>query len=294
MIAATLRLSFGLITFTILATTGLAQTDTELNEAIKDLQSSDMDTRRAAIDVVQTSLDPRIPDACLVAIRLEGDSVKRLAARAIGSRWHQIPKERTAEFLAALKPLLSVEDEGLANMAKRGTALLKREYASNAMVCRSPNKRWALYERYGVPCIIDTKNATEELVGFEFEAKMVCSWGNSELTSTVNWHPKKDVVAVEMLDGRRLGPLMIWQPGKEPVRLSVAEFAGALKRDEDSFFFPGGIYADVESWKGDILLFKLSYTTENGTDLVDHEAKLSWNLATGKLAVVADKVLTGN
>jgi hypothetical protein len=51
---------------------------------------------------IGTSNDPRLPDACLPVLKKEGNSIRRLAARAIGSQWHQIPKDRVPVFTAAL------------------------------------------------------------------------------------------------------------------------------------------------------------------------------------------------
>jgi hypothetical protein len=57
-------------------------------------------------------------------------------------------------------------------MSRRGIALLKRTY-DNDMFSRSKNRRWVIYERYGKPCLIDTRNHTEELLGCEVEGKFL-------------------------------------------------------------------------------------------------------------------------
>src|SRR5260370_8602011 len=67
------------------------------------LNSPDPDVRIAAVRELQTSLDPRIPDAMLPLLADEGSSIRRLAARAIGSRWWQIPKEKVPHLITPLR-----------------------------------------------------------------------------------------------------------------------------------------------------------------------------------------------
>jgi hypothetical protein len=68
-----------------------ARADPNVTVLLKQLQSRNIETRYAAMRGLQTSLDPRIPEACLPVLQMEGDSIRRLAARAIGSRWQGIP-----------------------------------------------------------------------------------------------------------------------------------------------------------------------------------------------------------
>jgi hypothetical protein len=95
----------------------------------------------------------------------EGNSIRRLAARAIGSRWWQISKENVPRFVEALRRNEKSEFEDERNMVARAIDLLTRNYTSN-MVARSKNKRWVVYERRGLPCLIDTQTDTEELLGW--------------------------------------------------------------------------------------------------------------------------------
>ena len=95
----------------------------------------------------------------------EGNSIRRLAARAIGSRWWQISKEKVPQFVEALRRNEKSEFEDERNMVARAIDLLTRNYTSN-MVARSKNKRWVVYERRGLPCLIDTQTDTEELLGW--------------------------------------------------------------------------------------------------------------------------------
>lgn len=269
-----------------------AQIEAGADKFLKQLQSSDMEVRREAMGALQTSLDPRIPDACLPLLQQEGETTKRLAARAIGSRWHQIPKERVSAFTAALKPLLKAaeEDEGLANMAKRGIALLTGDYG-DPMLSRSKSKRWVIYERYGLPCLIDTETKTEELLGFPSGSKMSCAWGNSELAPTVKWHPKKDLVAMDILEGRKFSTIWFWAHGKGMQELTFPKIVKALGQKEDNIAGAAGFYTEMVGWSGDSFDFNLTYAVVKGDEYVDREAQLKWNSATDKVTVVSDKVV---
>jgi len=116
-----------------------------------------------ALNSLATSLDPRIPDACLPLLKSPGMSIRRKAARAIGSRWQQIPKERGQTFVDALKVNLNSDERALVNMSRRGIGLLQRTY-DNDMFSRSKNGRWVVYERYGKPCLIIIKGSGQQRV----------------------------------------------------------------------------------------------------------------------------------
>jgi hypothetical protein len=132
---------------------------------LTELKSQNVNIRRSAIEELLTSLDPRIPDALLPLLRDEGDSIRRLAARSIGSRWWQIPKERVPIFTKALQHNLRSERKDEKNMAERAIGLISRKYKGE-MFAQSNNRRWVAYERHGLPCIIDTATFTEELIGW--------------------------------------------------------------------------------------------------------------------------------
>jgi hypothetical protein len=57
----------------------------------------------------------------------EGNSIRRLAARAIGSRWWQISKEKVPQFIEALRRNKKSEFEDERNMIARAIGLLTRD-----------------------------------------------------------------------------------------------------------------------------------------------------------------------
>src|SRR5262249_22900202 len=71
---------------------------------LPQLKDKDSDVRVEAVRQLLTSLDSRIPEAMLPLLSDEGNSIRRLAARAIGSRWWQIPTDKTQIYFTPLQP----------------------------------------------------------------------------------------------------------------------------------------------------------------------------------------------
>ena len=256
---------------------------------LPQLKDKDPDVRIAALRELLTSLDSRIPEAMLPLLSDEGNSIRRLAARAIGSRWWQIPKEKTESYVNALendrKPEVDFEDE--THMAERGIGLLTRRYDSK-MFSRSPNGRWVLYERRGFPCLIDTTTSTEELVGWPAstgrESEMPPWWfgGNSPIgQEEALWHPDKEAVALSVSLSRRATSVWIWEHKRGVQKLTHSELIKLLhpkgKTDE-----PNPITAEMKEWKGDDLLVSVAWGMEE-----EGSATIAWNLANHRWHVVS-------
>lgn len=256
----------------------------DVTALLTQLQSDDLETRYDAMRQLGTSIDPRIPEACLSVLQKEGNSIRRLAARAIGSQWHQIPKDRVPVFTDALKGQLDSEHDGLKNMARRGIALLTRNY-DDAMVSRSPNKRWVVYERHGLPCLIDTGNETEELLGFGTEATFRPAYGNKEVKPSAIWHPDKEMVALEIIEDRRHGTIWVWQHKKGLRRFTQKDSLKALGMDGNAPEL--GIYfiSSIVGWKPEGLEFSVSFSVKQGEDFIDHDdQRILWNPETGRFS----------
>jgi len=262
--------------------------EVEITQLLGQLKNPDAEVRLEAIRGLQTSLDPRVPEACLPLLNLEGNSVRRLAARAIGSRWQAIPKDRIPAYTAALKAQLGSEHEGLVNMARRGIALLNRDYTNN-MVSPSANKRWVVYERYGLPCLIDTHDESEEILGYGSNASFSPAWGNTEVASAAIWHPSKERVALGILENRKLSSVWIWVHGKGLHPITEEEVVKCLGRKMEDIVGAMGFYTEITGWKGDALEFSLSYSVLKGEDPIDYEAVLQWDTSTDTLKLLSHK-----
>jgi len=268
---------------------------------LPQLKNKDADVRIAALRELQTSLDSRIPEAMVPLLSDEGNSIRRLAARAIGSRWWQIPKDKSDGYVNALsqnlRPEQDFEDEK--NMAERGIGLLTRRYDSK-MFSRSPNSRWVLYERRGFPCLIDTTTSTEELIGwssaYNRNSEIPPWWfsGNSPIgQDEALWHPTKEVVALSVSISKRATSVWIWVHKYGLHKLTHPEMVRLLhpKGEIDE---PNPLNAEIKEWKGDDLLVGVNWGRdwkEKGNIVGD--AVVAWNLETHQWHKISERYRPG-
>lgn len=259
-----------------------------IDAQLAKLKNADADVRIEALREVQTSLDPRLPDVMLKLLADEGNSIRRLAARGVGSRWWQIPKERVPDFVKALKRNEKSEYEDEVNMIHRALTLLHRDYTGN-MIARSPNKRWVIYERRGLPCLIDTRTGTEELLGWKEgdAASLDAAWGNGTLETSVRWHAAGDTAALSILLGRKASCVWIWRHQAGVRKLEMPEIVKALGIREKDVFLGGGFFTEVKEWKGDELRFEVTFSTARKEEMIEHTATLGWNAAKKTLRVIS-------
>jgi len=251
-------------------------------------------TQWEAIYTIANSLDPRIPAACLPMLQSSYTAVQRNAARAIGSRWWQIPQDQLSTYVQALKMNLRSKDEQLVNMTRRGIGLLTRTYDGD-MFSRSTSGRWVIYERHGKPCLIDTRNHMEKLLGAGLEGTFSPSYSNEPLTRSCLWHPKEDMVALSILTFHGPSPLWVWRPAGGvrsfgfPELMTVLKHAN-MKVSERSPYY----YVEFKEWKGADLDFTVEYDfvgVEDGERSIylSHTALLRWESATDSVRFLADK-----
>jgi hypothetical protein len=274
-----------LIACTIACATPEAGSNESADALLAQLKNPNPETRIAAVRELQTSLHPRVPDAMLSLLSDEGNSIRRLAARAIGSRWWQIPKENVPQFVQALRRNEKSEFEDERNMVARGIGLLTRDYKSK-MFARGGNGRWVVYERRGLPCLIDTTTDTEELFGWPrdesttSEGMLLPALGNEPLAGAVVWHPTKEVVAFSVLKSRRSVLLWIWEHGVGLKKLEPAKLMELLKLKEP-VEEPNPFTADIKEWKDN----KLNVSVSWGRD--DQSAVVAWDLSAHKWRLVS-------
>ncbi len=242
-----------------------------------------------ALHALATSLDLRIPAACLPLLQSPGTSVRRNAARAIGSRWWQIPAEQTAAYVDALKKNAGSTDPQVENMTRRGIGLLTRKY-DHAMFSRSAGKRWVIYERHGKPCVIDTRNHTEELLGPAIDGDFLPSYSNELLTEYCHWHPKQDLVALDVLIFRRPRLLWVWRPGGGLRSFGVEELTKLLKPAQAGRAVQSIESVDFKQWKGADLECAATYVVRKGDGVEERTAVLRWESATDTLRVQSDSL----
>src|SRR5262249_16887240 len=256
--------------------------------ALGQLKNADAEVRIEAVRQLLTSLDSRIPETMLSLLTDQGDSIRRLAARAIGSRWWQIPKDKTADYTKALaqnqKPEMDFEMEK--NMADRAIGLLTRRYDSK-MFSKSPNGRWVNYERYGLPCLIDTTTESEELLGWPRTKNggiemLVGSFGNVPFSDDdAVWHPSKEAIALSVLQSRRDSTVWIWEHKFGLQKLLRSELS-RLRHPKGKVDESYRVDATIKGWKGD----ELQVSATGGLD-ESEGALIGWDLSKHKWRVIS-------
>jgi hypothetical protein len=278
-----------LISLTLVARGAPEEDQAAVTEQLKQLGNGDPDVQLDALRELTTSLDPRIPDACLPLLKSGGDSVRRIAARAIGSRWQQIPAERVPIFVKALKKNLDSDKPGEANTCRRGIGLLERTYA-NSMFSRSSDKRWVIYERFKKPCLIDTRNQTEEILGPDVEGDFFPAYSNREVLPYCIWHPKEEMAAMTIQIFRWPREIWIWKHATGLRPMHVAELVPLLKPAKGEVLPGAAFEINPVGWNGLVLEFTANYATADEEQFTDHTATLNWDSTTDQVRLIGDKV----
>ncbi len=266
-----------------------AQSPAEVTAALAEFKPGvSPEDQLDALRSIATSLDPRIPAACLPLLRSPGDSLQRNAARAIGSRWWQIPQNELATYVRALKANLGTDKGPSLSMTRRGIGLLTRTYDGD-MFSRSQSKRWVIYERRGKPCLIDSRNHTEELLGFGLEGNFLPAYGNEPLTPSCHWHPKEDMVALDILIFRRPRLLWVWRAAGGLRSFSVEELRRVLKPAQGELSEYAIFSADFNEWKGRDVEFTVDYILGEGDQEIERSARLRWESGSDTLRILSDQ-----
>lgn len=284
-----------------------------------DLRSPDAAVRRAAIGTIQTLDDPRIPAACLPLLDDPGLSIRRLAARAIGSRFDEISDADRPRYLAALQTCLDsrahepvegtyhdVDDISL--MCQRAIGLLSRRYDSPPFSV-SPNGEWVLYERRRRPVIAHIAHRQHYLLApldpngngpddayYSDEENATMPETNILKTVDTNlpadqlfaphWRADGQAVAftLERLEKRFYHPILVWDAAapSRVVVLDEAFFQALLGTRYPQW----GTTTDFAAWKGDKIVIRV-YNCEypEGEHPPDPGLIVSYDIHTQKIAL---------
>jgi hypothetical protein len=262
-----------------------------LADWLSDLQSPEVTTRRATIDAIQTLEDPRIPAACLPLLQDEGFSIRRQAARAIGSRFAQIPASRKEEYLKALK---KCEAEGPADVSlicQRAIGLLTQTYSYPSFSV-SPNGAWVLYERRRLPVIANVQTRQHMLlapVDLETDPdqalllKLAVTCDSAMNLFDPHWHPQGNVlVFTPHGQWRFYHPICVWVAGEDAVKVLDVEFFKPLL---GSRYPTWGTTTDFVRWDGNKVVVRIyDCASPDGPPPHDPGVLVSYDIRTGKIA----------
>ncbi len=275
----------------LLASATLAAADA--SNPIARLASPDIAIRRAAIEEIQTLEDPAIPAACLPLLRDEGRSIRRQAARAIGSRFADVPPDQRKIYLAALRDCAAAGPEANTLLCQRAIGLLTRNYAFPSFSV-GPKKKWILYERRKLPVIAPYKDGPHQLlslvakntIGERDLPKLAVTNESAQDLFAPHWHPGGDAVAFTMILQRRFfNPICIWVAGEESVKVLEPQ---SLKPLLPAHYPAWGTTSEFVKWDGEKAIVRIydCDTPDGLPDPPDPGVLISYDIRTRQLARV--------
>jgi hypothetical protein len=285
---------------------------------IADVHSPDVVVRRAAIFRIQTLDDPRVPAACLPLLKDPGLSIRRLAARAIGSRFYEISDKDRPRYLAALQTCLedrksepesgNYDEDDVTLMCQRAIGLLHRQYNSPPFSV-SPDRKWVLYERRRRPVIASIANQQHHLLAplnpngyqadeaYYSEDEDDAQLPETNILKTVDtnlpaaqlfaphWRSDSGAVALslERMQRRFYHPILIWSAASPSrvVVLDEAFFQSLLGTRYPQW----GTTTDFVAWQGNRVLIRVYNCDYPEAHAPDPGVILSYNIKTGKIAL---------
>ncbi len=265
----------------------------DASKSIAALSSPDIAVRRVAVDLIQTLGDPAIPAACLPLLRDEGFSIRRQAARAIGSRFSEIPKNQRKMYVDALKTCAKQGPEDVTLICQRAIGLLTENYSYPSFSV-GPKNKWVLYERRRLPVIAPVKGGAHALVtpvAIDFNGKpdllkMKITNESAEELFDPHWHPGGEALAFTMkLQRRFYTPVCIWSAKNN--RVIILE-ARSLKGVLPSRYPAWGTTTEFARWDGDKAIVRI-YDCDDGVSPdppLDPGVFVSYDLRNGKIEKV--------
>ncbi|MES2925005.1 MAG: HEAT repeat domain-containing protein [Verrucomicrobiota bacterium] len=262
----------------------------EPSPEIAKLASPDIAVRRAAVEAIQTLDDPGIPAACLPLLQDEGRSIRRQAARAIGSRFSDVPANQRKIYLAALKQCEALGPEDNALICQRAIGLLTGNFSFPSFSV-GPRKKWVLYERRKLPVVTLVKSGNHELLspvwtkwnGEPEVLKMTITNESADELFAPHWHSSGEAVAFTMILQRRFfHPIFVWAAGTADLKVLEPK---SLKPLLPPRYPNWGTTSDFVKWDGTKAVIRIyDCDAPDGPPPNDPGVFISYDFKTGKLA----------
>ncbi len=262
----------------------------DASKSVAARASPDIEIRRAAVDAIQTLDEPGIPAACLPLLKDSGFSIRRQAARAIGSRFSEIPENQRKTYVQALKTCAADGPEDVTLICQRAIGLLTANYKFPSFSV-GPKKKWVLYERRKLPVIAPVNGGPHTLispVAVDFNGKpdllkMEVTNESVEKLFHPHWHPSGDALAFTMVLQRRFyTPVCIWSSASDKITILEAH---SLKGVLPPRYPAWGTTTDFVRWVGDKAIVRI-YDCDDGVSASppnDPGVFVSYDLRTGKI-----------
>ncbi len=261
----------------------------EPSPQIAKLASPDIAVRRAAVEAIQTLDDPAIPAACFPLLKDEGNSIRRQAARAIGSRFADVPADQRKAYLVALKECAALGPEANTLICQRAIGLLTENFSFPAFSV-GPRKKWVLYERRKLPVITLVKGGNHELLspvwpGENELLKLAVTNESAEELFSPHWHSSGTAVAFTMVLQRRFfHPIFIWSAGAPGVKVLEPK---SLKPLLPPRYPNWGTTSDFVKWDGTKAVIRIyDCDSPDGPPPNDPGVFISYDFRTKELAKV--------
>ena len=264
------------------------------------LRSPDIGSRHLAINAIQTLDNPFLAEACLPLLQDPGDSIRRQAARAIGSRFDQIPKEKIGEYVAALRTCEAGGPEDVTLLCQRAIGLLTRKY-KGAPFSVSPDGKWVLYERRRLAVIADAEKdihhllhpveiATDPAGDPQFSSRALKLSLTNEPASDLfepHWHPNRAALAfTPRIMWRFYHAVCIWSAERNEVIVLSPESDIIHPFLKGTRYPDCGVTSEFVKWNKNKAIIRIyDCASPDGIEPHDPGLLISYDLDTGKAAL---------
>ena len=220
----------------------------------------------------------------------EGFSIRRQAARAIGSRFSEVPDDQRKTYVTALKTCAAEGPEDVTLICQRAIGLLTENYKFPSFSV-GPKKKWVLYERRRLPVIAPVKGGPHNLVSpvaIDYDGKpdllkMEVTNESAEELFHPHWHPGGDALAFTMqLQRRFYTPVCVWSATSEKVKILEAR---SLKDVLPSRYPAWGTTTEFARWDGDKVIVRIYDCDSDSGDMPvpDPGVLVSYDIRSGKI-----------
>lgn len=261
-------------------------------QEIEALSSPVIAVRWEAVNTIQTLDDAAIPPACLPLLKDDGFSIRRQAARAIGSRFDQISEPEKPIYLKALRKCASEGPDDVTLICHRAIGLLERNF-TDPYFSVSPHNKWVLYEQRRLPVVMSVKGGFHGLLspvwiddwdGKPDLLKLAITNERAEYLFNPHWNPSGDALAFSPIIQRRFfNPVCIWVAGDDSIKVLEPD---ALKTLLPKKYPDWGTTTEFVKWDGNKAIVRIYNCADPDSDKAPNDpgVLISYDIRTKQIA----------